>query len=91
MTCPYFGLNLRKKIQSDSVLIKRNFDTSTVLIFCDPIYKPTIQKSCAKKIERFLKLYKIQYEIVIYKKVTAYCISQEDAEMLNMLLILQEI
>lgn len=91
MTCPYFGLNLRKKLQNRLVLIKRNFDTSTVLIFCDPIYKPTIQKNCAKKIERFLKLYKIQYEIVIYKEATAYCISQEDAEMLNMLLILQGI
>lgn len=32
MTCPYFGLNLRKKLQSDLVLIKRNFDASTVLI-----------------------------------------------------------
>lgn len=33
MACPYFGLNLRKKkLQSDSVLIKRNFDASTVLI-----------------------------------------------------------
>lgn len=32
MACPYFGLNLRKKLQSDLVLIKRNFDASTVLI-----------------------------------------------------------
>lgn len=91
MVCIYFGLNLRKKIQSDSVLIKRNFDIGNVLIFCDPIYKKSTQKNCMKKIEKLLKLYKIQYEIVIYKETIAYCISQKDAEMLNILLILQGI